>query len=109
MTCSGATSRIKVEIDHFIFYRKSKIGLIIGSLTDCLTSNGSILADEREDCKIKIKLDCVDLTKLGHARFLELTIQNFYEEKFYKGVSVKQFTAVSVSDYISDLSKKRAF
>ena len=109
MTCGGETSKIRVEFDHFLFYRKSKVGVIVATLQDPLLSNGAIIANAGETSKIKFKFDIVDLTKLSSARFLELVIRNSYEEKIINGRLVKQFTAERVSDYISDKSKTFCF
>ena len=109
MSSEGATSTIKVEIDHFLFYRKSRVGVIIGTLIEPLLSNGTTFVRAGEDCKIKFKFDCMDFTKLSSVSFLELVIRNSCEEKMFKGGLVKQFTAERVSKYIPEQSKTMNF
>ena len=83
MTSNQATSTIQVEIEHLLYYRKSKIGLFVGTLVEPLMSHGEIFVDAGKECKIKIKFDCIDLQKLRSARVLEFVIRNSCEEKFY--------------------------
>ena len=109
MTCGGETSKIKVEFDNFLFYRKSKVGVIVAKLTEPLLSNGATIAYAGEISKIKFKYDIVDFTKLSTVKFLEIIIRNSYEEKMVNGRLVKQFTAERMTDYISDKSKSVCF
>ena len=109
MTAEIKTSKIQVEIDQFLVYRKSKVGIFIGSLIEPLLSDGQIFAKAGETCKIKLKMDTIDLSKLSTVRSLEFIIKNSCEEKNYNGSFVKQFTAISVSDYINDQAKTLNF
>ena len=109
MTTERKTSKIQVEIDQFLFYRKSKVGLFIGSLVEPLLSDGQIFAKAGETCKVKFKMDNIDLSKILSVRSLEFVIKNSCEEKNYNGSFVKQFTALSVSDYIHDQAKTLIF
>ena len=70
MTAERKTSKIQVEIDQFLFYRKSKVGLFIGSLVEPLLSDGQIFAKASETCKVKLKMDNIDLSKILSYRFI---------------------------------------
>ena len=105
MEAKGATSKIRLEIDHFLFYRKSRMGLLIGKLLDPLISNGSIFLQAGENCKIKYKIECVDFSKIANTKIIELNIRNSCEEKMFNGATVKQFTADIVTNYILDERK----
>ena len=58
-----------------------------------------------DNCKIKIKFDALDLIKMRNTKMMEFIIKNSCEEKMLNGTFVKQFTACSVSDYISEDQK----
>ena len=105
MTVEGATSKIKLEIYHFLFYRKSRVGVMVGTLVEPLISNGRIFAEAGENCKVKFKSESVDLSEMGSARIVEINIKKTCEEKYFKGAVVKQFTAESVSNYITENQK----
>ena len=109
MTSNQATSTIQVEIEHLLYYRKSKIGLFVGTLVEPLMSHGEIFVDAGKECKIKIKFDCIDLQQLRSARVLEFVIRNSCEEKFYFGRLIKQFTAEAVTNYTSEEAKSSMF
>ena len=109
MTTEGATSKIQVEIDHFLLYRKSKVGVITGKLVEPLLSQGQIFVKAGDDCKVKLKIEILDFTKLRNVKILEMAIKNSCEEKMLNGTFVKQFTALSVSDYITDVQKTTTF
>ena len=105
MAVEGATSKIRVEIDTLVFYRKSKIGIIGAKLMVPIMSQGKLIAVEGEQCNIKFRLDLLNFARIENVKFLELIIRNSYEEKFFKGNLIKQFVAESFSDYISDERK----
>ena len=102
-------SNIQVEIDHLLFYRKSRIGVLAGKLVKPIFSQGEIFVKAGEECKVKFKIEIFDFTKLRDAKILGMAIKNSCEEKMYKGCFVKQFTADSFCDYISDKPKTRTF
>ena len=99
-----STKIIKVEIDNFVFYRKSKTGLIVGKTVEPLTSNGKPFLSADADCKLKFKLDCPNLflASLAADKFVEFEIKNTCEEKILRGVPVKQFTVEAVANYYED-------
>ena len=109
MASERETSQIQVEIDQFLYYRKSRVGLFVGILVEPLLSKGKIFVDTGEECKIKIKFDCIDLQKLPDARILEFEIKNSFEEKIHLGKLVKQFTAEAITKYTSDEQKSLTF
>ena len=109
MTSEMKTSKIQVEIDHFLVYRKSKVGLFIGSLVEPLLSDGQVFLNAGETCKIKIKIESVDFTKLPNVKNLEFLVKNSCEEKNYSGTFVKQFTATSITDYVFEKQKTLSF
>ena len=104
MTAEQATRILKVEIDNFVFYRKSKTGLIVAKAVEPLTSNGEPFLVAGADCKLKFKLDCPNilLASLAADKFVEFRIKNTCEEKLLRGVPVKQFTVESVVNYYED-------
>ena len=97
---------LKIEVDNFIFYQKSKVGLIVGKAVHQLKSQDRILLSSGEDCKIKFKSDIVDLQKLTSAKTVDFVVKNFFEERPYKGTSVKQFVAESVDQYNEDSQRE---
>ena len=105
MAAEMKTSKIQVEIDHFLVYRKSRVGLFIGSLVTPLLSDGQVFVKAEEKCKVKINFDLIDLQKMKNVRALEFTIKNTCEEKVYSGTFVKQFSAICISDYIYEGSE----
>ena len=109
MTSEGATSKIQVEIDHLLLYRKSRVGILTGKLVEPLYSKGKVFVKAGEDCKVKFKFDIVDLAKLRDVKDLEIVIKNSCEEKMYKSSFVKQFTADSFCHYISDKPRTETF
>ena len=109
MTSEGATSKIQVQIDHLLIYTKSRTGLFIGTLVEPLMSDGQVFVKGGENCKVKIKYDILDFGKLKHTKILEFVIHNSCEEKMLNGTFVKQFTALSVSDYTCDVEKTIKF
>ena len=109
MTPETKTTKIQVEIDHFLVYRKSRVGIFIGSLKGVLLSDGQSFVRDGETCKIKIKFDLIDLTKMQNVQALEFIIRKSCEEKSYNGTFVKQFTAISISDYISEKTRSVSF
>lgn len=109
MAVERATSNIVVEMDTFLFYRKSRVGIIGAKLLSPIISQGKIFCEEGEICNIKFRLDLIDFSRLSHCRVLEIIIANSCEEKTYKGNSIKQFTAKSIIDYKSDTKKTVIF
>ena len=105
MAAEGATSKIKVEIDQLLYYRKSRTGIFVGSLVEPLLSDGQVFVKAGDNCKIKIKFDALDLIKMRNTKMMEFIIKNSCEEKMLNGTFVKQITACSVSDYISEDQK----
>lgn len=101
MAAERATRILKIEIDNFVFYQKSKVGLIVGKVVEPLISDGLVILNTGCDCKIKLKADCVNLNyqKLSTSKNLDFIVQNSYELKNLRGVPVKQFTADSVTSY----------
>lgn len=98
------TSTIQLDVDHFLFYTKSRVALFIGTLVKPLVSNGEIIVNAEEKCKIKISFDLIELSRMKDVNRLEFIIRNNYEERTLNGNLVKQFSAVTVSDYINDRS-----
>ena len=72
MTTEGATSKIQVEIDHFLLYRKSKVGVITGKLVEPLLSQGQIFVKAGDDCKVKLKIEILDFTKLRNVKICNI-------------------------------------
>ena len=94
------TSTVELDMDYFLFYTKSRAVIFVGNLVKPLVSNGEIIVDDDEKCKIKINSDHIDFAKMKNINHLEFIIKNNYEERTLNGKLVKQFTAVIVSDYI---------
>ena len=109
MAVQQTTSTIMVEMDTFLFYRKSRVGIIGAKLLSPIISQGKIFCREGELCNIKFRLDLIDFSKISHARVLDIIIENSCEEKLYKGNTIKQFTAKSFTDYKSDARKTVSF
>lgn len=107
MSGNNETRKLKIEIDNFVFYRNSKVGLIVCKTVEPLISKGQTFLDIGVDCKVKFDLDCVDLSKLAKAGEVDLFIKNSCEEKFLRGSLVKQFTLESVDSYIENADDKR--
>ena len=104
MDAEKITRDLKVEIDNFVFYRKSKVGLIVGKTVEPVISNEKTFLGAGEDCKIKFKLDCpnLNLQQLAAGKFVEFKVKNTYEEKLLRGSIVKQFTLDSFTKYHAD-------
>ena len=109
MAVEQTTSKILVEIETFLFYRKSRVGIIAGKLLKPIFSRGCEFAREGEPCNIKFKLDLIDFSRMPDVKIVEVIISNTCEEKAFKGNIVKQFTAKSIPDYISDRRKTVTF
>ena len=98
------TRLVKLEIDNFVFYRRSKIGLIVGKLVEPLVSKNQVFLNTGEDCKIKFQLDCqnINLQQLATVKVVNFQVESSFEEKTLRGAPVKQFTAKSVLKYNAD-------
>ena len=98
------TRFIKIDIDNFVFYRKSQTGLIVGKAVEPVISGGKTFVNVGENCKIKFNLDCpnLNLQRLSVARVIDFSVANVCEEKFLRGAPVKQFTVTSVNQYHAD-------
>ena len=98
------TRLIKLEVDNFVFYRKSQTGLIVGKAVEPLISGGTTFLNAGENCKIKFNLDCpnFNLQRLSVARVVDFSVVNYCEEKYLRGAPVKQFTVASISQYHAD-------
>ena len=95
---------LRVDIDNFVFYQKSKVGLLVGKAIQPLISQDKILLNTGDDCKIKFKVDIsnLDFQQLVSAKSVDFAVKNFFEEKNFKGSLVKQFTADTVEKYNAD-------
>ena len=109
MTAEQTTSKILIEIDSFLFYRKSGVGIIGGKLLNPLFSQGKVFAIEGEHCSIKFRKNIIDFHRMSDVRVLEIEIENSCEEKSLKGNLIKQFTAKSFTDYKSETRKTILF
>ena len=94
------------EVENFIFYASTKIALLVGKTAKPLISNDKIFLGEGQECKVKAKIDILDLEKLSKCTSLELSIRGSYEEKQVKGTTIKQFTAEAVHSYNEDNQRK---
>ena len=56
MSFQQTSKNLKIEIDNFIFYQKSKVGLIVGRAAEPLISGGKTFVQVGEECRIKFKL-----------------------------------------------------
>ena len=95
---------IKIEIDNFIFYRKSKVGLILGRATEPLVSGGKNFVNIGEECRLKFRIDCpnLNLQQLAIAKVIDLAIKNSCEEKYIRDTKIKQFTVEAINQYNAD-------
>ena len=109
MAAEQTTSKILVDMDSFLFYRKSGVGVIGGKLLNPIFSHGKVFAIEGELCNIKFRIDLIDFNRLSNVRVLEIIIGNSCEEKSFKGNLIKQFTAKSFTDYKSETRKTVIF
>ena len=98
------TKVLRVDIDNFVFYQKSKVGLLVGKAIQPLISQDKILLNTGDDCKIKFKVDIpnLDFQQLVSAKSVDFGVKNFFEEKNFKGSLLKQFTADTVEKYNAD-------
>ena len=104
MSFQQTSKNLKIEIDNFIFYQKSKVGLIVGRAVEPLISGGKTFVQVGEECRIKFKLDCnnLNLQQLAIAKIVDILVKNSCEEKFVRGVKVKQFSVESFNQYNAD-------
>ena len=93
-------------LDSFIYYQSTKIALFVGKTAKPLISNNRIFLEEGEVCKVKAKLEILDLEKLTSSQTIDFNILGSFEIKTIKGATVKQFTASSVNSYNEDNQRK---
>ena len=93
-------------VESFIYYQSTKIALFVGKTAKPLISGDRIFLEEGELCKVKTKLEILDLEKLTNCQSIDFNILGSFELKSIKGASVKQFTAESVNAYNEDNQRK---
>ena len=110
MSGPTTTKTLKVQIDNFVFYRTSDVGILLGKLSEPLFSNDKIFLEVGTDCKIKFKLDCpnLSLNNLASAGSVDFIVRNTCERKFLRGSPVHQFTAEAIEKYHED-DKRETF
>ena len=94
--------KLTFQVENFIFYYSTKIALLVGKTAKPLISNNRIFLEEGQECKVKAKLDILDIAKLSRCSSVDLKIRGSYEIKTVRGNSIKQFTAEEVIAYNED-------
>ena len=94
--------KLTFQVENFIFYYSTKIALLVGKTAKPLISNNRIFLEEGQQCKVKAKLDILDIAKLSTCSSVDLKIRGSYEIKTVRGNSIKQFTAEEVIAYNED-------
>ena len=97
---------LNFSVESFIYYHSTKIALLVGKTAKPLISNNKVFLNEGEICKVKAKLDILDLEQLARSDSVDLSIVGSYEEKLVRGAPVKQFSADKVNKYNENGDRK---